>query len=136
MSDSIVFKEGYFKLNSQPNFNYQLNRLIMWDGGDLEEVSRIANKIINSETWCHELIELGNQAVQKGDFERAAAYYRMSEFFMYHGNPDKMIYYQKAVDIFYSWRNSYFISDEVKRFSVSYENVKLPVLYTRAKGTN
>lgn len=32
------FKRGVYRLNPQSNFDFQLNRLVMWDGGDLEEV--------------------------------------------------------------------------------------------------
>ena len=39
ISQKIVFKTGTYELNSDANFNYQLNRVIMWDGGDADEVS-------------------------------------------------------------------------------------------------
>ena len=32
------FKKGVYKLNEQSNFDFQLNRVVMWDGGDLEEI--------------------------------------------------------------------------------------------------
>ena len=32
----IHFKKGVYKLNEQSNFDFQLNRVVMWDGGDLE----------------------------------------------------------------------------------------------------
>lgn len=36
-ASEFSFKKGLNQLNPQPNFNFQLNRVIMWDGGRLEE---------------------------------------------------------------------------------------------------
>lgn len=36
-ASEFSFKKGLYQLNPQPNFNFQLNRVIMWDGGRLEE---------------------------------------------------------------------------------------------------
>ncbi len=38
MEQNITFKKGSWRLNQDPNFNFQLNRVIMWDGGDEEEL--------------------------------------------------------------------------------------------------
>ena len=90
------FKTGIYKLNNQANFDFQLNRLIMWDGGDLDEVRAVSHKINGSESWKRELIALGDKALAEKRIENAIAYYRMSEFFMYDGDPDKKKYYKKA----------------------------------------
>ena len=39
ISQKVTFKTGSYDLNSDANFNYQLNRVIMWDGGDADEVA-------------------------------------------------------------------------------------------------
>ncbi len=57
--DKITFGKGIYNLNREPNFNFQLNRVIMWNEGNLEEVKKISHKIKNSETWKKELIVLG-----------------------------------------------------------------------------
>ena len=36
----VILKKGVYKLNDEANFNYQLNRVINWDGGR-KEVSAI-----------------------------------------------------------------------------------------------
>ena len=115
------FKTGIYKLNNQANFDFQLNRLIMWDGGDLEEVRAVSHKINGSESWKRELIALGDKALAEKRIENAIAYYRMSEFFMYDGDSDKKEYYKKACDLFYDFYKPYFESGEVKRFDVPYE---------------
>ena len=79
---SVEFKKGMYQFNDQSNFNYQLNRLVMWDGGDAEEVQKVGPSIQTSEDWKRELIALGDKAFAEKRMENAIAYYRMSEFFM------------------------------------------------------
>ena len=110
------FKRGVYKLNPQSNFDFQLNRLVMWDGGDLEEVKTAGMKISSSESWKRELIALGDNAVRENRLENAIGYYRMSEFFMYDGDPDKKKYYAKASEMFYAFHEDLFASETVERF--------------------
>ena len=84
------FEKGVYKLNGEANFNYQLNRVINWDGGRLEDVQKVSGKIHNSDDWKRELILLGDEAMKEGRTDNAIAYYRMSEFFMYDGGMDAM----------------------------------------------
>lgn len=128
------FKKGIYPLNPQSNYDFQLNRLVMWDGGDLEEIKAVGQKISSSESWKRELITLGDKAVRENRLENAIGYYRMSEFFMYDGDPDKTKYYEKASKMFYAFYQSLFESGTVERFFVPYEEVKLPVLHAKAKG--
>lgn len=130
----IHFAHGVYELNSQSNFNFQLNRLVMWDGGDLEEVKAAGPTIKTSEDWKEKLIALGDLAVSEGRTENAIGYYRMSEFFMYDGDPDKKRYYIKATEMFYDFYKDIFVSGEVERYSVPYEDIELPVMVARAKG--
>jgi len=131
---SVEFKKGVYELNDQSNFNFQLNRLVMWDGGDLEEVKKAGPTIHTSEDWKKSLIELGDKANREGRTENAIAYYRMSEFFMYDGDPDKKVYYEKATEMFYEFYASYFSDGTVERFKVPYEDIYLPVMHAQAKG--
>lgn len=128
------FKKGVYKLNEQSNFDFQLNRVVMWDGGDLEEIKTVGPGIQTSEDWKRELIALGDRADSEGRTENAIAYYRMSEFFMYDGDPDKKTYYAKAAKMFYDYYRSVFDSGEVRRYEVPYEDVLLPVMTAKAKG--
>lgn len=130
----IKFKKGVYELNKQSNFDFQLNRLVMWDGGDLKEVQEVGPRIKTSEDWKKELIALGDRALKENRIENAIAYYRMSEFFMYDGDSDKKKYYVKATEMFYDYYKDIFESGEVERFEVPYENIKLPVMLAKAKG--
>ena len=130
----IQFQKGVYSLNSQSNFNFQLNRLVMWDGGDLEEVKEIGKKIHNSDSWKEELIKAGDKAIQEGRMENAIGYYRMSEFCMYDGTEDTRKYYHKATELFNEYYQDIFQSGEVERYEVPYEDIKLPVMVAKAKG--
>ena len=108
----VILKKGVYKLNKERNFDYQLNRVINWDGGRLEDVEKIAGRIRNSDDWKRELIKLGDEALSEDRIDNAIAYYRMSEFFMYDGDPDKKKYYLKATEMFYEYYADYFESDD------------------------
>jgi hypothetical protein len=137
----VILKKGVYKLNGEANFNYQLNRVINWDGGRLEDVEKVSGKIHNSDDWKKELILIGDEAMKEGRTDNAIAYYRMSEFFMYDGDPDKRRYYEKATKLFYEYYADFFEGDHprIERYDVPYENVKLPVMhvvpYGESKGT-
>lgn len=130
----ISFKRGMHELNEQPNYNFQLNRVINWDGGRLEDVEKVSAGIRSSSDWKHALISLGDEAMKEGRTENAIAYYRMSEFFMYDGDPDKLLYYNKATRLFYEHHSDYFNSGLVERLDAPYENVMLPIMHVRAQG--
>lgn len=51
ISQKITFKTGSYELNSDANFNFQLNRVIMWDGGDADEVAAVSQNIKTSSDW-------------------------------------------------------------------------------------
>ena len=112
---NVIFKRGTYELNADPNFNFQLNRVIQWDGGRLEDVKPVAADIHSSADWKRHLIALGNAAMAENRMENAIAYYRMSEFFMYDGDPDKIAFYQKATELFYDFYRAHFDSGLVER---------------------
>ena len=134
----VILKKGVYKLNGEANFNYQLNRVINWDGGRLEDVQKVSGKIHNSDDWKRELILLGDEAMKEGRTDNAIAYYRMSEFFMYDGDPDKRKYYEKATKLFYEYYAVFFEGENprIERYDVPYENVKLPVMHVVPDGAS
>lgn len=130
----ITFQRGTYGLNCDPNFNFQLNRVIQWNGGRLEDVAPVAEKICTGADWKRQLITLGDAAMPEGRTENAIAYYRMSEFFMVDGDPDKLAYYRKATELFYDYYRELFTSGLVERLEAPYENIKLPILHVRPEG--
>ncbi|MCX8131670.1 MAG: alpha/beta fold hydrolase [Clostridia bacterium] len=133
-NDKIEFKIGSYNLNSQSNLNYQLNRTIMWGGGELSDIEEIAHGIYDSIAWKRELIAIGDKAFSEGRIREAIAYYRMSEFFMYDGDADKQKYYSLATELFYDYYKNFFVDSTVVSYEVPFENITLPVMYAKAKG--
>ena len=137
----VTLKRGVYKLNGERNFDYQLNRVINWDGGRIEDIQPVADKIRTSADWKRELIALGDAAMNEGRIQNAVAYYRMSEFFMYDGDPDKKAYYVKATELFYQYYADLFEGEHprIEKTEVPYENAKLPVMHVvpegKSKGT-
>ncbi len=138
INTKIEFKTGVYKLNDNANFDFQLNRVINWDGGRYEDVAEISHRIHDSADWKRELIALGDKAVAENRIENAIAYYRMSEFFMYDGDSDKKKYYEKATKMFYEYFEDFFKGDNpvVTQYSVPYENVCLPVMRVKPNAEN
>lgn len=131
---NVEFRKGVYHFNEESNFDFQLNRTVMWDGGDPEELMEVSAGIRTSDDWKRTLIGLGERAESEGRIPNAVAYYRMSEFFMYDGDPDKKKYYLKATEMFYSHYADLFQSEEVGRTEVPFEEVQLPVMYRKARG--
>ncbi len=48
VSRPVKLKSGVYKLNPERNFDYQLNRVINWDGGRIEDIKPIAGRIKTS----------------------------------------------------------------------------------------
>ena len=50
VNQPVQLKKGVYKLNTERNFDYQLNRVINWDGGRIEDIRPVAGKIKTSST--------------------------------------------------------------------------------------
>ncbi len=130
----VVFPRGSYELNDDPNFNFQLNRVIQWNGGRLADIAPVSRSIRTAADWKKTLIELGDAAMAEDRAENAIGYWRMSEFFMTDGDPDKRKYYRKATALFYEHYRAYFDSGLVERMEAPYEDVRLPILHVRPEG--
>lgn len=136
IENPIKFTSGMYDFNAEANFNYQLNRVIHWNGGTVEDVKSISNKIKTGDDWKRGLIALGDKAKAEGRLAPAIGYYRMSEFFMVDGDSDKKKYYNLATEMFYEYYADYFRGDrkKIERLSVPYEDVELPVWHLKPAG--
>lgn len=134
ISQKKVFKTGTYELNSDANFNYQLNRVIMWDGGDADEVMAVSQKIKTSSDWVSTMEQLADKAHAEGRTANEIAYLRMSEFFIYDTDPKKKLHYKEACELFYDYYGDYFDQGIVERHKVPYGSGYLPVMVTKAKG--
>ena len=130
----MTFPVGSRKLHPEPNFNFQLNRLALWNGGDWDELTEAAKHISTAADWEREILALGEKALKDGRTQNAAGYFRMAEFFMYDGNPEKLNIYLKAKELFNQMNASAFESGEVGRERVPYMDAYLPVWVALPKG--
>ena len=131
----MEFKKGTWKFNDDANFNFQMNRVVMWNGGDAEALMRVGHDIHNSADWVKTMTQLATEAEQVGRMEAAVGYLRMSEFFMYDDNPEKLSTYRRAAEMFDRVFAGYFDSGRVQRFQVPYGQGYLPVMVAKAHGT-
>ena len=130
----VAFKRGTYRFNDDANFNFQLNRVVFWDGGDADELMEIGPSIRTSEDWVGAMKGLAARAKADGRLAEQAAYTRMSEFFMYDSDPAKQETYREAVALFDRAYSGYFDGGRVRRFSVPYKGGSLPVMYAKAVG--
>ena len=61
-----MFKKGTYKFNEDPNFNFQLNRVVMWGNGDPDEIKTVAKGITDSASWVAVLTKLADKAEKSG----------------------------------------------------------------------
>lgn len=134
MKQEIEWKKGTYQIVDDVNFNFQLNRVIMWDGGDAEEVGQAGKGITDSKSWVRTMLSLAKTAEKEGRMENAIGYWRMAEFFMYDGDERKLKAYQKASDLFYQYYAEYFACGRVQRFQVPFGKGYLPVMAAKAEG--
>ena len=90
MSQSFV-SPGTWQLHPLPLFDFQLNRLVMWNHGDPEQIKQNANRITDFKSWELVLKELSAQAESEKQWACAAGYLRMAEFFMEPGTEATII---------------------------------------------
>lgn len=129
-----MFRRGTYRFNQDPNFNFQLNRVVMWGGGDPEELAGVSNSINDSAGWVRALTALAEKAEKEGRIEAQIGYLRMSEFFMYDSDPQKVETYRKARDLFYRYYGHELRERGIVKTEIPYRKGTLPVLHCRANG--
>ncbi len=133
----VQFSRGTYRIVDDANFNFQLNRVIFWDGGDGDEVCRECGGIKTSEDWIRTLTALEEKAHSEGRTQNEIAYARMAEFFMYDSDPKKKIQYEKAAELFYEYYADYFESGRVRRERVPFDHngkkIQLPVMVAKSE---
>ena len=128
----ISFQRGSYSIVSDAHFNFQLNRVIFWDGGDADEICAACASIRSSEDWVQAFLSLEQKAQAEGRTQNEIAYARMAEFFMYDSDPQKRPQYEKAVALFDAYYAAFFESGRVSRHRVPYGGGFLPVMVAQA----
>lgn len=76
---------GMYKLNKNPGYSFQLNRLVNMD---LDEIRRIGGQITDKKSWKSVLLAVADTEYEKGNIRSAMGFYRMVAFFMDYDDPD------------------------------------------------
>lgn len=123
----VEFRRGVYRLNDEPHIDFQLNRLVNWDGGDLDEVRAVGPGIKTFDDYTRELRALGRAAEEAGRTRAAFGYYLMGDFYDSWDDPDKLPCYHHAQELFYDYYEELFSPSDgsvpvVERLSVPYEN--------------
>lgn len=134
MKSKVDFSLGEFQLHQNPNFNYQLNRTYNVSNGNLDEIKEFAGKLTGIKVWEKEMSDLAEKALKEDRIIDAIAYFRMTEFFMYDGNPDKIKTYDKSIELFYQYHDELFKTGVLKLDHIPYEQGYLPVIHTKPEG--
>ena len=129
-----MFRRGSYQFNQDANFNFQLNRVVMWGNGDPDEIASVSVNISDSTGWVKALKSLANKAEAEGRVDAEIGYLRMSEFFMYDSDPDKLKTYQSAKELFYKYYDSVIKENKIELAKVPYNEGFLPVMHCRGTG--
>ncbi len=129
-----MFKKGTYKFNEDANFNFQLNRVVMWGNGDPDEIESVSQGITDSASWVTALTKLADKAEKEGNIDAQIGYLRMSEFFMYDSDPMKLDTYRKAKELFYKHNADRIEENGIAITDVPYGKDHLPVMSCKAKG--
>ena len=118
------FPIGYHKFHKKPLFNYQLNRWYSLGYARFKDMNEAGQKISNFADWKAEMLRLAEKAVSEERFMNAAFYYRAAEFYTFQGDPDKDLFYDKFIDLFYKA----FQNEGIERFLVPYNETFFPAI--------
>ncbi len=129
-----MFKKGTYKFNEDANFNFQLNRVVMWGNGNPDEIESVAKGIKDSASWVAALMKLADKAEKEGNRDAQIGYLRMSEFFMYDADSMKLDTYMKAKELFYKYNADRIKENGIVLTDVPYGENHLPVMSCKAKG--
>jgi pimeloyl-ACP methyl ester carboxylesterase len=123
----ISFPSVYKEYHPVKELNFQFNRFAI--GLRDEDILRIAPRIKDYTDWKRETLSIAKQAEDEQRFMNAASYYRLAEFFMVHGDPDK----DMAYDRFTGFMRELFKDEKIEEHLVPYENSFLPAVSVRAE---
>lgn len=132
----FILPAGMHKLNDNPEYSFQLNRLVNMDLAKLEEVKKAGSRIHDKESWKSVLLTAADEALQKGNMKSAMGFYRMAEFYADFDDPEGLAAWQKARALFFQYYEDFFTGAHpiVEKIDVPYENYTLPTLKMNPDG--
>ncbi len=136
ITQPIVLPAGMYHLNDNAAINFQLNRLINMDMGDLDKVRKVGGQIKDMKSWKEVLMKAADEEYAKGDLKSAMGFYRMAEFYMSWRDPDALACWSKARELFFEYFEDFFKGEHpiVEKIEVPYEFYTLPLLKMNPNG--
>jgi pimeloyl-ACP methyl ester carboxylesterase len=132
---TFTFPVGYHRFHKNQLFNFQLNRWHSLGYVRFEDMREAGSRVTSFLDWKREMHGLADRALAEGRQINAAFYYRAAEFYTMSTDPDKEIFYDKFIGLFYEA----FGHDHIARHLVPYQGAFLPAIAVSAssekKGT-
>jgi alpha-beta hydrolase superfamily lysophospholipase len=123
----VEWTVGNYKLHSDANFNFQLNR-IQKLGVDVEEVRLLAAQVTDIPSYIALTRQAAEKAKARGDKKAAIAYLRAAEFYTL-AKDGKVALYDEYIQLYNEVNAEMLADNHVQRADVPYEKGCLPVLY-------
>ncbi len=120
----------YYQLHPDQGLNFQMNRVLTYgeDAGRLEEITAMAARITDFESWHTGWVTLAHRAEEEQRYLHAAYAYRMAEFFLTPDRAEKLACYQAFKHTF-----ARAVGDQAfERFAVPYAGSALPAMRLQA----
>jgi pimeloyl-ACP methyl ester carboxylesterase len=130
---------GYHHFHDEVNMNYQLNRALSFGALTVRDVEGVARRIRDLADWKREFVALAESAEQKGRTADALSFWRLAEFFMTAGDPDKDRAYDRFIKLFHEEHRQEYAGGLIKEELVPYgggylPSMRLPVTDGKKKG--
>ncbi len=131
---------GYHHFHDEVNMNFQLNRALSFGEGTAPEIDAIARRIKNLADWKREFLGLARMAEREGRTAVALSSYRLAEFYMTTGDPDKERAYDRFIELFHDYMEDEYAKGRIIEDRVTYQRgylpvMRLPVTEGKKKGT-
>jgi pimeloyl-ACP methyl ester carboxylesterase len=118
------FPIGYHQFHRKQLFNFQMNRWYSLGYTRSVDMEAVGKKIKTFNDWKREMLLLAEKAVSENRLVNAAFYYRAAEFYIKSKSPEKDLFYDRFIELFYMA-----IEHELmERYKVPYEDAYLPAL--------
>lgn len=138
ITQPIVLPAGMYHLNDNPSLNFQLNRLVNMDMGDLDKVRTVGARIKDIKSWISVLTQAAEEEEAAGNIKSAMGFYRMAEFYMDWKDPESLRCWCKARELFFAYFEDFFAGEHpiVEKIEVPYETYTLPLFKMNPDGAS
>ncbi|MCU0237616.1 MAG: alpha/beta fold hydrolase [Acidobacteria bacterium] len=131
----FTFPVGYERFHKRQLFNFQLNRPYSFGYAKSADMKEAGRKIKTFTDWKREMLLLAEKAISEERVMNAAFCYRAAEFYIKSNDPEKVVLYDKFIDLFYKA----FKNDDLEKVNIPYGDafltaIKIPSVAEK-KGT-